>query len=250
LKKDLWSEPLIMEGFTPHTLIRNYLKNPNGTDTMSPKILVFLALLVAMNMPVFGQYDTGTYYSNQDPRTIQYTKYSNYGLSFEYPEGWEISESHTLNPSVGSVSIFDTTLKDPMKYLMDPNGLLEMTTLIVSWDKTLANQGLDEAMNLAISQRRKIHDQLNVQDLPALLIQGDQALVKKIDSIDSDGYSERADYEFLVIFISSKTNRVIELSSQKTFGDFQDSEIEYFKHLLNTWTEESATYNPLGMPLA
>ena len=220
---------------------------------MHQKKLVLFALLVAIITPVFGQYDTGTYYSGYDPYTAQYIKYSNFGMTFEYPEGWKIIESSTSNPSVGSVAIQDITIKDPMGDLMggifNPLGLLEMITLYVSWDKTLANQGLDEAMNLAISERRQKCNQMNVQDLHAILIQGDRALVKKIDCIKSDGYSQGANYEVIIIFISSKTNREIEISAKKTFGDFEDSEMEYLRHLLNTWTETPITIE-LGMPFA
>jgi len=230
-----------------------YLKFNSDINNMPPKKLIFFALLLAMNMPVFGQYDTGTYYSEQDPYSAQYTKYSNFGISFEYPTGWQTFESSTVNPSEGDVSIQSNLLVNPMDFLKDTSlmgaGSLQMITLSVSWSKTLANKGLDGAMNLAISNRRQEYNQMNVKDLPSIIVDGNTALVKKIDGIVTDGYSEAASYEFLIVFISSKTNRAIDISSRKTFRDFQDSDIEYLKHLLSNWTEAPITYD-LGMPLA
>ena len=223
---------------------------------MTPKKLVIFALLFAMSMSALGQYDTGTYYDGQDPHNAQYTKYNNFGISFEYPTGWTTSESSTANPSVGYVTILSNLLVNPMDFLSNPSlmgvGSLQTIKLSVSWSKPLTNQGLDGVMNSAISMRRQHFNKMNVQDLPSIMVDGNTALIKKVDGIKTDGYSEAASYELLIIFISPKTNRTIEISSTKTFRDYQGSDIEYLKHLLSTWTETEAqpVTIDLGMPLA
>ncbi len=68
--------------------------------------------------------------------------------------------------------------------------------------------------------------QMNVDDLPSIMIDGNPALVKKIyGSYSSDyGADSEPNYYIETVFISSKTNRTIEICNIKNYEDFTDSE--------------------------
>jgi hypothetical protein len=90
--------------------------------------------------------------------------------------------------------------------------------------------------------------------LPSIIINGNPALVKKISGLYSPNYGADSEYRYYIeiLFSSSKTNRTIEIYLVKNYKDFDDSEIEYLKHLLSTWdeTQTHASTIDLGMPLA
>ena len=228
---------------------------------MRRNILVIYIMFLTLCISALGQYstgtekiDTGTSYSSTDPYSSQYVTYDKFGISFEYPEGWDCFDDQNSNPSEGSTVIQSGFLGSPMGFLSDPSlmgtGSLQTLTASVSWSKTLGKKDLDSVMSNAISQRRQEFDDMNVLDSPSIVIDGNTALVKKVYGTKTDGYSTSSSSEIVITFISSRSDRAIEIGYKKTFQDFTDSDMEYLRHILSTWTEPNPGAIDLGMPLA
>jgi hypothetical protein len=234
----------------------------NNLRLMKQNIFFIYTIFLALCISALGQYypetgkiDTGTSYSNEDPYASQYITYNKFGISFEYPEGWDCFDDDTSNPSEGDTLIQSGFLGNPMDFLGDTSlmgtGSLQTLTATVSWSKALGKKDLDSVMSHAISQRRQKFSDMNVLDSPSIIIDGNTALVKKVYGTTTDGYSTSSSSEIVIAFISSRSDRAIEIGYKKTFRDFDDSDMEYLRHILSTWTEpDPGEAIDLGMPLA